>query len=182
MQLSCPQCGKPLESPVPLPSQAQCPYCMTVFTPTAPVFAPAGARPSWAEAAVQGPAIGLLVVGILNLLLALLGAAGNTRSLVAPQPIVLPPNFPIRIPPELLKPSPEQIAIGLAMNATGAIIGTVSILGAWRMRRLRSYGLAMTSSVLSMIPCVTCCFCLGIPLGLWSIVVLSRAEIRDSFQ
>src|SRR5262245_16840572 len=96
MQISCPQCGKLLESPFPLPERAQCPFCAAIFTPVPPgaaapvqpppppllaqstspfappaAFGTADAGPGAIEQ-VQKPAIGLLIGGILSLLWVLL--------------------------------------------------------------------------------------------------------------
>jgi predicted Zn finger-like uncharacterized protein len=70
--------------------------------------------------------------------------------------------------------------IGLAFNSIGIFLQPVVIFGAIRMRQLRSYGLAMTASILAMLPCGLCCL-LGLPFGIWSLVVINRPDVRDSF-
>jgi hypothetical protein len=49
------------------------------------------------------------------------------------------------------------------------------------MRRLQSYGLAVTASVLSILPC-TVVWIIALPLGLWSLVVLARPDVRAAFE
>jgi len=55
------------------------------------------------------------------------------------------------------------------------------ILGAVRMMKLRSFGLALTAAILSMLPCTACC-CLGLPLGIWAAMTLNRPDVKPHFQ
>jgi hypothetical protein len=45
---------------------------------------------------------------------------------------------------------------------------------------LKSYGLAMTSSILAMIPCHVCCM-VGLPIGIWALIVLLKPEVKSAF-
>jgi hypothetical protein len=63
----------------------------------------------------------------------------------------------------------------------GSLIGIVIALGAVKMKNLQSYGLAMTASILAMIPCVSPCCLLGLPFGIWAVVVLGRPEVKSAF-
>ncbi len=63
----------------------------------------------------------------------------------------------------------------------GSLIGIVIALGAVKMKNLQSYGLAMTASILAMIPCVSPCCLLGLPFGIWALVVLGRPEVKSAF-
>ena len=55
------------------------------------------------------------------------------------------------------------------------------IVGGWQMRQLKSYGLATIASVLAMLPC-TASWMIGLPLGLWSLIVLLQPEVRQAFE
>jgi hypothetical protein len=195
MQIACPQCGKLLEAPTPLPSLAKCPYCGSVFTPspapvpppvpvtpyspptaTFPTAAPAGA----AVDAVRGPAIALIIVGGLNLAWAIVDLASRifmfSRLQAGQAPPPMPPPF------QNVQVTPAAIIGGIAFDVVWLIAGFLVIYGAFRMLRLRSYGLAITSTVVSMIPGVTCCCFLGIPFGIWGLMVLNRPDVRSSFE
>lgn len=53
------------------------------------------------------------------------------------------------------------------------------IFGGVRMLQLSGPAFPTISAVLSMIPCtVSCCCLLGLPAGIWALVVLSRPDIR----
>jgi len=56
------------------------------------------------------------------------------------------------------------------------------IWGSIAMLRLRGYSNAMVAAVLAVIPVCSPCFVLGIPFGIWAIIVLKRAEVRARFQ
>ena len=56
------------------------------------------------------------------------------------------------------------------------------IWGSIAMLRLRGYRDAMAAAVLAVIPICSPCFVLGIPFGIWAIVVLMRVEVRTKFQ
>jgi len=49
------------------------------------------------------------------------------------------------------------------------------------MRDLRWYGLAVVASILALAPCHYA-FALGVPVGIWALVVLTRADTRQAFQ
>jgi len=61
------------------------------------------------------------------------------------------------------------------------LIGILMLFAGVKMRRLESYGLCMTASILAMIPCLSCCFLAGLPVGIWALVVLSKPEVKDFF-
>jgi hypothetical protein len=54
-------------------------------------------------------------------------------------------------------------------------------LGAISMIRLKSYRSAYTAAILSVIPICSPCFLLGIPFGIWAIVVLNRPGMMQRF-
>jgi len=50
-----------------------------------------------------------------------------------------------------------------------------------KMKKLENYGLAMTASILAMIPCLSPCCLIGLPIGIWAVVVLSKPEVKSAF-
>jgi hypothetical protein len=51
-----------------------------------------------------------------------------------------------------------------------------------KMLQRRAYGLVMTGVILGMIPCLSGCCCIGLPFGIWALIVLSNPEVRNSFR
>ena len=63
----------------------------------------------------------------------------------------------------------------------GILIGVLIIYGAMQMRKLESYGLAVAVSIIAMIPCISPCCLLGLPIGIWSLVVITKPEVKAAF-
>jgi hypothetical protein len=107
---------------------------------------------------VAGPAIGLIVAGVLGCLPLLTFAAYMRLSVNA-------------FGAERLIPLGALLAIPVA-----------SVFGAVKMLRLRSYGWAIAASVLALLPVPSGPFWLiGLPIGIWSLVVLSRSDVKAAF-
>lgn len=71
--------------------------------------------------------------------------------------------------------------IGLVFNAIGLAVGGLIFYGAMQMRNLQNWGLSMAASVLAIVPCVSPCCLLGLPVGIWCLVVLNDAQVKRSF-
>jgi hypothetical protein len=50
------------------------------------------------------------------------------------------------------------------------------------MQSLRSYEFALTAAILAMVPCLTPCCLIGLPFGIWAVVVLSKAGVKSQFR
>ena len=138
--------------------------------PAMPSFpAPASA----AAALVAGPAIGLIVTAILSVLLliaSLIFKLAGASFLASNQ---MPNEAWTRV---LYGP------IGMVSNIIGIVMSCVVLLGAIKMKKLENYGLAMAASIIAMIPCnFPCCF-IGLPIGIWAVVVLSKPEVKSAFR
>ena len=126
-------------------------------------------RRSEARGKVAGPAIALIITGALAIVLVLVSAGLIAVGLSAggPQP-----------PQEELIPQLIGNAIGLLL---GLAWGLLLIFGGMKMRKLESYALSMTASIVALLPCTSCCL-LGLPFGIWALVVLSQSDVKDSFR
>ena len=180
MLISCPQCGKLLDAPTPLPELAQCPFCNAVFKPTpdrvathVPLLVP-----NTASEIVRGPATGLLIAALASMAWSLCDLVACVALLSDPQ-LLQDAAFAMRHITDL---NADMVRSNLYWDVPRVISCTFIIFGSFHMRRLKSYAVSMASSVLSVVPCMTCCFCVGIPFGIWAIVVLSRADVRASFE
>ena len=166
--------------------------------------APAEVDVQAAQRKVRGPAIGLLVVGILNLL-GLVVAVLMIYS-VRVRPAEVPYDMPGPPPARRLLVAPggplhraqareywrdagspvsgdgllETLFVLVVPSLLGIATGVLIILGALKMKNLQSYGLAMTASILAMLPC-TYAFLIGIPMGIWALVVLTKPEVKAAF-
>jgi hypothetical protein len=40
----------------------------------------------------------------------------------------------------------------------------------------------MAASIIAIIPCFGPCCCLGIPVGIWALVVINKPEVKSAFR
>lgn len=74
-----------------------------------------------------------------------------------------------------------QGGVGVAFALLGVVIQAVILAGAVKMQKLESYGFAMTAAILSMLPCSACCL-VGMPVGIWALIVLNDPYVKNSFR
>jgi len=109
----------------------------------------------------RAPGIGLIIAGLINCVIALLlllswAVASVTAGLK----------------------SPGAVITGI-IGIIYAVVGLLTFVGAQRMMRLQSYGLAVAAGVLQFIPSLGSL--LGLPIGIWALVVLTRHEVHAAF-
>lgn len=107
---------------------------------------------------VQSPATALLITAILNWigipLIVFISAIFASQSGAGKVPAILLP-------------------------LAALILSSVMLVASLKMKRLQAYWLAVTGSVLAML--VTPGNILGLPVGIWCLVVLSQKHVRESF-
>ncbi len=152
-----------------------------------------GPDPQAVRNRVQLPAIGLLIIAVLNLL------GGGYWLLNGFVVLQTPPEEFSRQMAQSNPQAPQQLqqlgwtAEGVVRTAGygfigagggGILLALLTVLGGARMLQLRSYGLVLLVSILNAIPILSTTACCGIGeiVGLWSVVVLLNAEVRASFR
>jgi predicted Ser/Thr protein kinase len=126
---------------------------------------------------VREPAIGLLVTGILNWVLMPFIVMFGLPALSRTQGMGL-----THVP--LLQP--DLIGLGLSKLAVLGLVGIPFILcsfliyAALKMMRLETYGLSVAAAIVAML--VTPGNCVGFPVGIWALVVLTRRDVRKAFR
>jgi predicted Zn finger-like uncharacterized protein len=137
---------------------------------------PARPRRSEALGMVSGPATALMVVGGIGIALGLLnivmGALGV--SMAGGGGAGGPGG-----PGGQGDPTANMIG-GICGGLWNIAWSGLIIAGATKMKKLESFGLAMTASIMAMIPGCGCCL-LGLPFGIWALVVLNKPEVKSSF-
>ena len=125
---------------------------------------------------VSAPAIGLMVT-------AGLGIAGGLVGLIINLSLMGRMQSMPGVDPELARiiQMVSYGPIGIATKLIGMAVGALILFGAIRMQKLTSHGLAMTAAIVAIVPCFSPCCLLGIPFGIWALVVLSRPEVRSQF-
>jgi len=200
-----PPAAPPLVAPAPAPPPGQAPYGQQGPAPAPPGQAPyqpygqpapyqpygqppmPPAGPSAAAAAVRGPGIALIVVGVAGLIINTFGVVLTGWFLYRGGDDMLDSLDRGGSPPflrELMKQnfSPEGLRQSLIMHAIFLIVSVVICHGATQMMRLHSFGLAVAASILAMVNISNCCCVVGLPIGIWALVVLFQPGVRSSFE
>ena len=170
---------------------------LATFPELADAFAPQAAMPAAPPATVsaenqnqmalekvKSPAIALKITAILNLVF---GAWDLIK-------LIFFPTKPDQVPGlEQINDPQVQVQMENIFRLSNGPIGIISILialvisilifvGARKMQALHSYEFAFVAAILAMIPCLTPCCLIGLPFGIWALVVLCRKEVKSQFK
>lgn len=129
-----------------------------------------------AAAKVKGPAIALLVTAVLGILYYLVNCVVAVAGVT-----LFKQELPGSFPPELRAvlegmQGPLAVFSSLALVALNAFV----LFGAIKMLKLKSHGFALAACIVAMLPCQCCCV-LGLPFGIWGLVVLLKPEVKAAF-
>ncbi len=121
-----------------------------------------------AAAAVSVPAIILIVLGILGLVYAVFNVIVVVSGMNVGGPFGGPP-----------KNAAEQAGryVGMILPV---IWGLVVTLGGFKMKSLSGRVSAMVGVIFAMLPCSPCCL-IGLPIGIWALVVMNREDVKRAF-
>ncbi|MCS7089487.1 MAG: DUF4339 domain-containing protein [Verrucomicrobiota bacterium] len=72
-------------------------------------------------------------------------------------------------------------SLGIMSAVLGLGVAALVAYGAVEMMKLRSFGWAMAASILAIVPCTSPCCLLGVPIGIWALMVLYRPEVQVAF-
>jgi len=157
---------------------AEFPELAALLTAPTPGIAP-GAVPSAFPAPnagdpiqmINGPATGLLVVAILGFCAQVFGLVWRVAfsAMAARQAADQPWGNML------------SGGLGIVSAVIGIVTGGIILFGALKMKKLESYGFAVASSVIAMIPCVSPCCLIGLPIGIWALIVLNKPEVKSAF-
>jgi hypothetical protein len=123
---------------------------------------------------VAGPALGLIIICSISLATLFLSFVFSLWLLVS------------GVAEELSQPAmmskEAQIIIRLVWNVLMQAVNIVILIGAARMKGLRNHSHSTTACILSLIPCIGPCLVLGIPFGIWGLVVLKDPAVQAAFR
>lgn len=125
-----------------------------------------GSLTRYATAEVAEPAMGLVVATALAIGLQYLAFFDT----------LLKADTPAAETPVILSGT-----LGLLVNLAGCILGVVVLLGAIQMCRLENYRFAVATAIIATVCCLSPWFLLGMPFGIWALVVLCSQRVRDAF-
>jgi hypothetical protein len=198
--IQCPSCQRELQVPEDFIGRpVKCPSCGANFVTSAPSsggsappprvepasYAPAGPvpgaygsmTPAGTPGMVLAPAICLLIFGILCFLVDIFEVVRAMNPKMLPGGDGLPPMLQ-----QILEEQQKNVTANIIRSTVFIIASFVILLGAAQMMRMRTWGLALAGSIVAMLHFQECCCLLGLPLGVWSVVILCRADVRSLFQ
>jgi hypothetical protein len=143
---------------------------ITPITPVAPIMPTALVS---AADQVNGPAVGLIVTAIVGflvqagaLLMNVLGISfGAMQRRGTPDAWV----------------NMFSGSIGIVGGILGIAVSVLILFGALKMKKLENHGWAIAASILALAPCISPCCFIGLPIGIWSLVVLAKPEVKGAF-
>jgi serine/threonine protein kinase len=146
------------------------PIAAAAASPGMPLPIASSAKPATAGSAmVTIPAVGLVVAGLLKLfssltaLLFLSHLHGSwLADLIGPAASVLPFNNPL---------------FGWSIGLFKAIPALLLVYGGVQMLQLRSYAWSIAAGILGIV----CCSFVGLPMGIWALIVLANPDVRMAF-
>jgi hypothetical protein len=135
--------------------------CLNVFQHLRASFAPIDGSLFGPIQKVRGSSTALIAVGIANILFTL-----STITLC---------GFDRQIP------RTTWYFWTLPLGGACLASAVLTIVGALKMRKLRSYRLAMLACILVMVPVLSMCFIVGLPVGAIGLNRLLKADVRSAF-
>lgn len=147
------------------------------MSPPPPSPPPPGAPPPAANPAqqVQGPAIGLLITAVIGILFALFGLLANLMGFGMAGLDQFGGGYGDRYW------SMWTGGMGMAFSVVFLAIWGFVAWASLKMKVLEQWTAAVVASVLAMIPCSCACI-LGLPIGIWSLVILLKPEVKTAFK
>ncbi len=135
---------------------------------------PAGGPPTGAARdALSGPAIGLIVTGALGIVFSLFSMVNGLLHRGEPLPAETP---------EQMRAFLEATQRGGPLfNLVPLALSAFVIFGALKMKNVQRFGIAMAAAIVAMIPCLSPCCCIGLPIGIWALVVMNKPEVKSAF-
>jgi LSD1 subclass zinc finger protein len=115
-----------------------------------------------AVASIAGPAIALMVVGIVTIIVSLL--------------LVFLFMF---VPAHNQEDRGAKVFL-IILSMIGVFWGGTILVGGIMMKSMKSFAFAMAASIMALVPYP--CLIFNIALGIWALVVLSDADVRKAFE
>lgn len=75
---------------------------------------------------------------------------------------------------------PVELMFTIVFMIFTLALGIVTLFGASKMLQLQSYPLSMAAAIAAMVPWY-CCL-LGLPIGIWALIVLRNPDVKREFE
>jgi hypothetical protein len=71
--------------------------------------------------------------------------------------------------------------LGIVQSILAMGMSVLILLGALKMKKLENYTFSIIATIVAMVPCISPCCLVGLPIGIWALVVLNKPEVKSSF-
>lgn len=134
-----------------------------------------------AEEKVNMPGTVLMIVGILTILGNLINLAWTLVSLIPSLIDAL--NYGADALMAFVLGAGITLVTQAISSGIGLFVGALAAYAGTKLKSLQSPGVVYAGAILSMIPCCAggCC-CLGLPAGIWVLVVMQDEEVKAAFE
>jgi hypothetical protein len=143
-------------------------------------YQPTDAGRAMALSEISGPAIGLMVTAILGAFMALGRLVINL--------VGIPMNvfsgmdgMPAQNPEVTRFVQSFAGTVGVFYAVLSLALAVFIFVAALRMKKLENHTFCVVASIVALIPCISPCCCVGIPIGIWALVVMNKPEVRGYF-
>lgn len=132
------------------------------------------------EQKLKIPAIIIMVIAGLTILFSIFGIVSN---------LFLGGGGASNIANQIADPEARRIVemmtgssgvMGIIWSIFNAGLNGFVIFGALKMMKGESYPMAMAAAIIYIIPCFSMC-CIGMPFGIWALVMLLNDEVKAAF-
>jgi hypothetical protein len=127
---------------------------------------------------MRWPAVGLLFIGVADLLVSLTFVVGGEQMGEALTKYIEEQGGAVQD----LDFSSFSNPANLFLTILGFAITLLVVFGGVAMLKQKAWALALVASILTMIPCFGPCCGLGIPIGVWALIVLMKPEVRQAMK
>ena len=125
---------------------------------------------------LRAPAICLIIAASLNAMIGLLALLGGLLRLSRMRGSeALPVDEAERLG------YVTSTVVGYGSSLLSLLLAPLIIYGAIQMMKAKNYKVALTAAILVIVPFTSCCFLVGIPIGIWSLVILIKPEVKEAF-
>jgi len=122
---------------------------------------------------VRPPAIALIVFASLGIALAILGILINMLGLSL--------GATESVADEEAWTAIASGSVGLVQGAVALAMGVLIVACALKMMKLEAWNAALAAAIVAIVPCLSPCCLLGLPVGIWALVILADPEVKAHF-
>ena len=138
-----------------------------------------------AKAKLIVPAVGLIIIGVLSVLNAILGSlmSGQYKANMDRQirQVEMSQGMDAnqkKMFQSLMRTYQDFMPV---FNGLAAVCGAVIGIGGYQMMTVSARPVCFAAAILSIIPFTNCCCCLGCVFGVWAIIVMNLPDVRSAF-